>query len=37
MRQPEGVEIAGHPLHGYLIGTDATPAAIVAVAVNRTV
>jgi hypothetical protein len=36
MRQPEGVEIAGQPLHAYLIGTDATPAAIVRFALNRT-
>jgi hypothetical protein len=36
MRQPEGVEIIGEPLHAYVTGTDATPAAIVRFAVNRT-
>ena len=35
MRQPEGVEIAGEPLHADVTGTDATPAAIVQFAVNR--
>ena len=36
MRQPEGIEIAGQPLHAYPTGSEATPPAIVAVVVNRT-
>jgi len=36
MRQPEGIEIAGQPLHAYPTGSEATPAATVAVVVNRT-
>ncbi len=35
MRQPEGVEIAGQPLHAYLTGPEATAPAIVRFAVNR--
>jgi hypothetical protein len=36
MRQPESVEIAGQPLDAYLTGPEATAAAIVRFAVNRT-
>ncbi len=36
MRQPEGIAIAGQPLHAYLTGSEAMPPAIVAVTVNRT-
>ena len=36
MRQPEGIEIAGQPVHAYPTSSEATPPAIVAVLVSRT-
>jgi hypothetical protein len=36
MRQPAGVEIAGQPLDAYPTGPEATAAAIVRFALNRT-
>jgi hypothetical protein len=36
LRQPESVELAGQPHDAYVSGLEATPAAVVAFAVNWT-